>query len=71
MRKKIYLTILAVFSCLASMFAGNLPVIYITTADSSAITSRDYWKENTAMQIVMPDGSTSYEAPHINRKQSP
>ena len=68
MRKKIYLTILAVFSCLASMFAGNLPVIYITTADSSAITSRDYWKENTAMQIVMPDGSTSYQSKTVSIK---
>ena len=68
MRKKIYLTILAVFSCLAPMFAGNLPVIYITTADSSAITSRDYWKENTAMQIVMPDGSTSYQSKTVSIK---
>lgn len=68
MRKKICLTILAVFSSLASMFAGNLPVIYITTADSSAITSRDYWKENTAMQIVTPDGGISYQSRAVSIK---
>lgn len=68
MRKKIYLTILAVFIGLTSIFAGNLPVIYITTADGSAITSRDYWKENTVLQIVMPDGSTSYQSKTVSIK---
>ena len=68
MRKKIYLTILAVFIGLISMLAGNLPVIYITTADSSAITSRNYWKENTAMQIMMPDGHISYQSEIVSIK---
>ena len=68
MRKKIYLTILAVFIGLTSIFASNLPVIYITTADGSAITSRDYWKENTAMQIVMPDGHISYQSEIVSIK---
>lgn len=36
--------------------------MYITTADSSAITSRDYWKRNTSVHIVMPDGSISYQS---------
>lgn len=68
MKKKIYLAILSVFISLASMFAGNLPVIYITTADSSAITSRDYWKENTTIRIVMPDGGISYQSKTISIK---
>lgn len=42
--------------------AFDIPTIYITTSDSSAITSRDYWKDGTHLRIVMPDGDVSYES---------
>lgn len=62
MRNKIYFTILLIFFGLPALYAGNIPVMYITTADSSAITSRDVWKENTSVRIVMPDGSVSFQS---------
>ena len=62
MKKRIGFTILMMLFGLSSLYAGKIPVIYITTADSSAITSRDYWKENTRLRIVMPDGSVSYQS---------
>lgn len=62
MRKSVCVIILTIFICFSVSYAGNLPVIYITTADSSAITSRDYWKENTSLRIVMPDGAVSYQS---------
>lgn len=68
MKKFVYITILTMLTGLSVSYAGNLPVIYITTADSSAIASRDYWKENTAMQIVMPDGGISYQSKTVSIK---
>ena len=62
MKKRIGFTILMMLFGLSSLYAGKIPVIYITTADSSAITSRDYWKENTRLRVVMPDGSVSYQS---------
>lgn len=62
MEKRIYFTILMIFFGLSSLYASKIPVIYITTADSSAVTSRDYWKENISVRIVMPDGSVSYKS---------
>lgn len=62
MKKRICFTVLMIFFGLSSLCAGRIPVVYITTADSSAITSRDYWKENTSVCIVMPDGSVSYQS---------
>lgn len=68
MRKFVYIIMLAMLASLSVSYAGNLPVIYITTADSSAIASRDYWKENTAMQIVMPNGGISYQSKAVSIK---
>ena len=68
MKKSVCSLILALFVSLSASFAGNLPVIYITTADSSAITSRDYWKENASLRIVMPDGSISYQSKTVSIK---
>lgn len=62
MKKLICIAILILLVCLSAYPTNNLPVIYITTADSSAITSRDYWKENTSLSIVMPDGVVSYQS---------
>ncbi|MDO4160430.1 MAG: CotH kinase family protein [Prevotellaceae bacterium] len=45
-----------------ALAAFDIPTIYITTADSIAITSKDYWLENTTLEIVMPDGSVSYKS---------
>lgn len=42
------------------VFAAQLPTVYITTADSSAITSRDDWKDATRLRIVMPTGEVAY-----------
>ena len=62
MEKKVYGVTLALWVCVISLLAGNLPTIYITTVDSTAITSREIWKENTFLKIVMPDGSVSYHS---------
>lgn len=62
MEKKVYGVTLALWVCVTSLLAGNLPTIYITTVDSTAITSREIWKENTFLKIVMPDGSVSYQS---------
>jgi len=37
-----------------------LPTVYITTADSTPVNSRDFWRENTQMRIVSHDGKTLY-----------
>lgn len=68
MKKYVYVAMLLMLAGLSAARAGNLPVIYITTADSSAITSRDVWKENTVMQIIMPDGSTAYQSETVSIK---
>ena len=65
MRKYIWITIVAAFTDLSPVFAGNLPTVYITTADRSAITSRNVWKENTSLRIVMPDGSVAYQSDEV------
>lgn len=36
---------------------NNIPTVYITTADSSAITSHDEWKNGSSVRIVLPDDS--------------
>ena len=52
MKKYVYVAMLLMLAGLSAARAGNLPVIYITTADSSAITSRDVWKENTVIRLT-------------------
>lgn len=65
MQKNIWITItIALIACSPGL-AGNLPTIHITTRDSSAITSREIWKENASLQIVMPDGSVSYQSDKV------
>lgn len=35
----------------------KLPVVYISTSDGKAITSKEDWKEHTTIKIVEPDGT--------------
>lgn len=46
----------------ATASAGHLPTVYLTTADSTAITSKDVWREHTRLRIVLPDGTTAYQS---------
>ena len=43
-------------------FAADLPVLYITTPDGSAITSKEEWREGCRLRIVLPDGTTAYDS---------
>lgn len=42
----------------------NIPLIEITTADGTAVVTRD-WHQNTALKVVMPNGSTVLEDHHV------
>lgn len=46
----------------------RIPTVYLLTADSTAITSRDDWKEHTTLRIVMPDGTVVYESADVSVK---
>lgn len=48
--------------------AGNLPVIYIDTPDSSAITSRDVWTKDCLVRIVLPDGTVDFCSQNVDIK---
>ena len=48
--------------------AGGLPVIYIDTPDSSAITSRDIWTKDCRMRIVRPDGTVDFRSHNVDVK---
>ena len=40
---------------------SGLPVVFVDTPNSVAITSKDIWTEGVSIKIVNPDGSVSYE----------
>lgn len=40
---------------------SGLPVVFVDTPNSVAITSKDIWTEGVTIKIVNPDGSVSYE----------
>ena len=40
--------------------ASKLPVVYINTPDSSPITSKEVWTENSSITIINSDGSIGY-----------
>lgn len=63
--KRLVLFLVAVMACCVGR-AGDIPTVYITTADSVAITSRDHWLTGSRMQIVMPDGSVAYDASDVS-----
>lgn len=48
--------------------AGNLPVIYIDTPDSSVITSRDVWTKDCLVRIVLPDGTVDFCSQNVDIK---
>ena len=52
----------------ARAYAGSLPVIYIDTPGSSAITSRDKWTKGCRMRIVMPDGTEDFCSSDVDVK---
>lgn len=62
MKKVFFIFILTLFIGISQVLATDIPTIYIATVDSAAITSRDYWMENSSLRIVMPDGSVVYES---------
>lgn len=47
---------------LSPLRASDIPTVYITTADGEPVLSRDVWRERTALRIVMPDGTVTYES---------
>ena len=40
---------------------SGLPLVFVDTPNSVAITSKEVWTEGTAIKIVNPDGSIAYE----------
>lgn len=44
-----------------SIMYSGLPVVFVDTPNSVAITSKEIWTEGTTIKIVNPDGSVSYE----------
>lgn len=64
--------ILSLFFLLAaqvSAFATHLiPTLYLRTADSTAITSRDEWRQDVTLRLVTPDGQTVYQSAHASAK---
>lgn len=44
-----------------SVLYSGLPVVFVDTPNSVAITSKDIWTEGVTIKIVNPDGSVSYE----------
>lgn len=44
-----------------SVLYSGLPVVFVDTPNSVAITSKEIWTEGTKIKIVNPDGSVSYE----------
>lgn len=62
MKKIFFVFTFALFIGISQVGASDIPTIYITTADSTAITSRDYWLENSSLRIIMPDGNAVYES---------
>lgn len=52
----------------ARAYAGSLPVIYIDTPGSLAITSRDKWTKGCRMRIVMPDGTEDFCSSDVDVK---
>ena len=57
--------VIILFVGISEAKASDIPTIYMTTPDSTAITSRDYWTENSTLRIVMPDGSVAYESTEV------
>lgn len=61
---KIVICLFILCSGIVRGFAADLPVLYITTPDGSAITSKEEWREGCRLRIVLPDG-TVYRNRHF------
>lgn len=59
---KIVICLFILCSGIVRGFAADLPVLYITTPDGSAITSKEEWREGCRLRIVLPDGTTAYDS---------